>query len=378
MQKIFLLILCVFWFFFPAMYSLGVSLAAIELLTISFSFGFLLLENKCHFSNLVVLMFVLVCIDKVNDLSSDFTLSNIGPIFYTLAITMVFANLGKYKNMLISFMRRMAFFAVIIDISIYYSAGIDLSKIDRDVSVLLMFFFILTYYYGNKKLLLPFFIIVLFIEIFILEARTMILSFSAFLLLDWFLKRIESIRFRNFIFFFSVVVSFGIIFYAIRIEYIGGSWNNTSELFTGRGYIWGAAMQEIFLNGSLRGLLFGLPTTPEYLTKIFAGTFTGWLKETTEEILIKGHFHSTIVYYIFNTGIVGTFLLFYICYKAMKKMGFSRESYCLFIAIFITSIFNGRSLTGYYVISTLFMFTLLVQLPESACKTIKRKGNGKR
>ena len=375
MQKPILLILCIVLFFVPAIFSMGVSLVAIELIIIFLSLCFLL-GRPIHTNRVVALMMVLVCIDKFNDLSSEFSISNIGPIIYTLAITHVFVNLGKHKEELITFMRRIAFLAVVINIFVCYMAGTPIRLLDRDVSVLLMFYFILSYYYGNKKTIWLLLLGVLFIEIFILEARTMILSFAGFLVLNWLMSRIRAKGFYKFVYFSSIVFTFGVIFYAIWYEFVGGSWQTTSELFTGRGYIWGNALQEIYLKGSTQTMLFGLPTTPAFLTKLFAGTFSGWLQETTEEILMAGHFHSTVVYYIFNTGTVGTLLFFYICYYALRKMKFSRENFCLFIAVYITSILNGRSLTGYYIMSTIFMLTLLVQLPPSPNfynKKIKKK-----
>lgn len=368
-----LMAMLVVMLFFPLFYSMGISVIALELFLIFMAFIYLAQIKNVKVSNICALLIILVLIDKINDLRFDFTLSNIGPVVYTVFIALVFNNIeGKTESSFLKSFTLLLLLAAIFNIVYCITLGASpLRSLDRDVSAMLMLFSMLNFYYGKHRWLAM--LLSIFVCVMILEARTMILSYGVFLLGYYILERFNSIKLKKFALFLEFLFAFFVISLGIQTEFLLGPGNSEGLVdFSGRGYIWGAALSA-FSSGSITDVLFGMPSNPENLRRLFGYDLFEYesLNESIGSLLMAGHFHNTVVYYIYNTGVVGTFILFLIFYKSLKRFGFSNENYNIFNALFLVALFNGKSITSIYIISTLFMFILFVRLPEKKTKILK-------
>lgn len=346
---------------------IGIPVSVIQLLICLL--GVILNANHKHIARekkiVVTLLFVLSFIDKVNDLSADFdVVAGVGPILYTLVVTSFFSTFNKEESRnVIKLLYYLSILSFVISIvPLILSSEVLLRTVDRTYSILLYLFWILNTWYGKKKVFVS--IVVFFVNIFIFEARTMIISMSFFLFCYYFLANFSK-KIRRWL--LIGIFASGILFVmaGIIIEFVAGVGNTE---FSNHGLIWGVVADQMINSKSLYHFLFGYPTTPETLSNVFSSISliygnNGYITNV-EDVLEQGHFHCSLVYYLYNTGVVGLSLLFYTIYKAMKAKQYNVESFTLFGSIFYVAIFNGQNLTGVYLISTIFLLSLLFDFPE--------------
>lgn len=361
-----LLLMIIIMLFFPALYSLGISVIALELFIIILSCVYILQHKTIKLNEVCAFIVILTCIDKINDLIYCFTLTNIGPVIYVFFVSLVFNNIDNVqKPYVIKIFARLLVLATVLNIAQCAIQGASpLRSLDRDVSAMLMLYSMLNFYYGKRKWIIM--ALSIFTCVFVLEARTMILSYGVFGVGYYLLRKGENVTLKKTALILEFLFSFFIIFLGIQSEFLLGLNHGDGGIdFSGRGYIWGAALSELFA-GSWRDILFGIPSSPENLKAIFDYNLFEYesLNESIGPLLTAGHFHNTVVYYLFNTGIIGTVLLFIICYKSLKRFEFCFENFNIFNALFLVALFNGKSITSMYIISTLFMFILFVKLPK--------------
>lgn len=353
--------------FIPMLHSVGIGIAIIEIILILFALTYLLNNRRVQYSSVFLLLLSLVLIDKINDVIYDVSFNNIGPIVYTGLIALVFSNIGGTSNLnFVLFIKRVLICAVFVNVCYFFTVGsVPIKSMDRDVSGMLMLYSMLNFYYGRYKWIVLF--LSVFVCIFVLEARTMILAYGVFIVGYFAFKRHDRIILKKLALLLGFIFALCIIYIGILTEFVYDSHNTLSVIdFSGRGYIWGVALSILF-SSSWHNILFGIPSNPSNLKILFDHNFFEYssLNESIGTLLVAGHFHNTIVYYLFNTGVFGVFILFLIIYKSLKRFRFCNENYNILYALYFVAMFNGKSITSVYIISTLFMLILFVQLPDS-------------
>lgn len=365
-ESITLLLMLTIMLFFPALYSMGISVVVMELFLIFLSFIFLAQIRFFKVNLICTLFFLLVLIDKTNDLLYEVSLTNIGPIIYAVCITIVFNNIkGKTEKDFLRIFPALLLIATIFNIVYCITLGsAPLRSLDRDVSAMLMLYSMLNFYYGKYKW--PVMLLSIIICVVVLEARTMVLSYGVFFVGYYLFKKHSRVKLKKAGLILEFLFSLFVIYLGIQTEMLlGPSGSEGGVDFSGRGYLWGAALSTFF-SGSITNIIFGMPSNPGNLNHLFGYDMFEYdsLNESIGKLLTAGNFHNTVVYYIFNTGVVGTFILFSIFYKALKRFGFNNENYNIFNALFLVALFNGKSITGIYIISTMLMFILFIKLPS--------------
>lgn len=316
-------------------------------------------KSRC----VVFLLVLLSIIDKFNDLSSDFdVVAGIGPIFYTIVVTSLFASIKDIEvRLFIRYLFVFSLLSVILGVVIYLGSGnTNFRHLNRDYSAALLLFWIINMWYGKRKRLVT--ILVFVVNVLLFQARTMIISMLFFLFCYYYLERFS---YKKRVWFFWGIIISGIAFVSagIIVEFLGDAGNT---LFSNHGIIWGVAVDQVINADSRFNFLFGYPTTPKALSDVFysiSSFYDNHYIANTEAMMERGHFHCSFVYYLYNTGVVGLLLLILTIRKSLIIKKYNAESFALFGAIFYVSIFNGMSLTGIYVISTIFMISVLVDLP---------------
>ncbi|MCE5319783.1 MAG: hypothetical protein LLF93_01610 [Bacteroidales bacterium] len=143
-------------------------------------------------------------------------------------------------------------------------------------------------------------------------------------------------------------------------------------VFSGHGLVWGANLNTL-VSASTSNILLGCPTTEESLLKSFEARDMNFLLEGKHEfittILQGGNTHNGIVYTLYNTGIIGFILLIIIFTKSFKVLEYNYNNLNAFIGVFIIWVFNGRSLTGIYLLSTLMLITLMIPIKPGSVTT---------
>lgn len=344
----------------------GIPVAIIELFICIIAFCLYQKQPKLNINEkiIVLLLFLVSLIDKGNDMMSDFNfISSIGPIVYTLIISIFLSSLRDKKLKLsIKLCYYLSFFSVLIVLFMYLLGQYPNPKaINREVSILFLFYWMINMYYGKRKFIIT--ILVFTINVFFFQARTMIISMIMFYLGYRYMDIITQKQ-KSFVFLGVIIVGFVIVVAGIMEEFVAGIGNT---VFSNHGIIWGVASSEILNTNSLYHFLFGFPTTPQSLKETFSLISDYYDSNpyiaNTEGMLERGHFHCSVIYYLYNTGVVGLALMIYTTYKALKLNNFSSESFNMFCAIYVVAIFNGISLTGIYTISTIFLISILTKLP---------------
>ena len=140
-----------------------------------------------------------------------------------------------------------------------------------------------------------------------------------------------------------------------------------SSIFTGRGLLWGQAVDKI-LNGPTIKFYFGYPTSKEELLKEFGDYNIGNNESQIEHmgrILEGGNFHNGLVYTLYNTGVVGFVLFIVIMFNCFRLMEYNINNLNAFNGAFVIYLLNGRSLYGIYILSILLLIILSVKLEKS-------------
>ena len=293
-------------------------------------------------------------------------IQGLGPLIYVLSVTMCLSSL-RSQNIpsFFKFLHKILPFAIIAGLLFTYLSGIQWRECNKEICVLILVYWMLTFMYGKRKFVIT--LLAAFLNIILLDARTMILSMSVFVLGFYILGSAKSIGLKRILLFIEFAVSLVVVVVGIIDEFYFGI-QRGSGYFSGHGLIWGLAFEAIFNSGSIHTILFGLPTDLNSLSSNFTwmnslATDNSFLNGAVN-LLEHGHVHSSIVYYILNTGVFGLLLLFYTINKSLRRNNYSIESFGFFNAIFIAALFNGLSLTSIYIISTFFMISLLVEFPQ--------------
>lgn len=318
---------------------------------------------------LLFLMTLICFIDKINDFLVDFDiLRNIGPVLYCFFLVK-YLLVKQYNNNTIEvrYIFRVSIATFLLELFRNLMSGAEFRFFSSDISTILIFIWVLYMWYGRHKLVAS--IIVVFLTIFLFEARTMILSISVFLFIYYYWNKVKTHmkKFPQFFLLCELVGVFIVTAYGIWDETIKNGMSNGSGIFSGHGILWGLCLEQ-YLTGDLINQLFGYPTTPALYEKIFGGInvlYSGneYIANNSEESLIHGNFHNSFVYYIYNTGIFGLFLLSIVIQKVFKNNQYNFESIGLFSVVLIIAVFNGQSLTSIYLISTIFLLSLFYKFP---------------
>ena len=351
--------------------SIGVPIFVIQLIL---CIVLLLLTTKSNIDNkrkeLLLLITLLVCIDKTNDLLADFDLlRNLGPIIYCFLLSRYLLTKNYNKvNGEIPFIFWTSILAVALEIAVNYTAGVEYRLYSGDISTLLLFIWILNMWYGTMKI--AFTCLIVFLTVFTFEARTMILSISVFTIIYLLWNKIVLNCRLNLPRWYLRCVMLGsllVTFYGIWDETIKDGMGNGSGVFSGHGVLWGLCFEQ-YITGDIINQVFGFPTTSAIYERVFGNInllYNGneYIANNSENSLLHGNFHSSLVYYLYNTGILGLIILYNLILKAFKNNEYNFQSIGLFSAVVIVSIFNGQSLTSIYLISTLFILSLFYRFP---------------
>lgn len=315
--------------------------------------------------NIVLIVFI----DKLNDFFGGLSLlSCVGPIVYIILFIFFLNNIKAEEiNELISVLFKLCIFTVFVNVSSAIVSGIPLKILDRDVSLIFMFAWMLNMYFGKKRLLFTLFVFI--INIIVFEARTMILSMLVFILGYYLLRLHISLKIKRLLFYLEIIFGLLIVCLGIYAEVLIEDKSYFNNVFSQHGIVWGMMITAVLESGDFTSLLFGLPSNADQLYHIFSsvlyrGGYDSEYYTRIEDILYGGNSHCTLVYYFYNTGLFGLSLLFYVFYKVLNMRNFNPFLFNCFNAIFIFSLFNGKSLTGVYVISTLFLILAFVDFSK--------------
>ena len=354
--------------FSPLLVDIGVPSAVLQFIICLLAILSIKLNSSTAKKNgiIILLLFILTFIDKVNDFMSNHDIvQGLGPLLYVFLVSMCLSSIQPSSiPSFFKFLHKSLPLAIVAGLLFTYISGIPWGQSNKEICVLILVYWMLTIMYGKSKLIIT--LLVIFLNIFLLDARTMVLSMSVFYLGYYILRGNKSIGIRRNLLFLEFAVSLIVIVVGVLDEFYYGI-QRGSGYFSGHGLIWGLALEAIFNSGSIKTILLGLPTDLNSLSSHFAW-MNGQAADNTflagaVNLLEHGHVHSSIVYYILNTGVLGLLLLFYTINKSLRRNSYVIESFCFFSAIFIAALFNGLSLTSIYTISTFFLVSLLVEFP---------------
>lgn len=354
------------FFGFPISY---VYITAIGVILIYFLAGNRFFINRKKLQ-LFLLLTCLVTLDKLNDFASGLNLAQLFPIFYCMLIVVFLLGLKEYENNLVwSIIRRVSLIGVLLALAFSFTYGISLNQLNRDCSALLFIYFV-SYFYSNKKGRFLVFLITFFLGVVVMEARTLTLSFGIFLIGYYIFHSRNQKKVVNMTIILAVFCSLIVTAAGIIYEYSNLGLGDT--VFSGHGLVWGANLNTL-VSASTSNILLGCPTTEESLLKSFEARDMNFLLEGKHEfittILQGGNTHNGIVYTLYNTGIIGFILLIIIFTKSFKVLEYNYNNLNAFIGVFIIWVFNGRSLTGIYLLSTLMLITLMIPIKPGSVTT---------
>lgn len=324
-------------------------------------------ENGLKFSAQKVTLFVLflslAAIDKLNDFFYSVSFTQFLPLIYSVCIYVFL--MGLKESEILQFWKTTAhicYFIVIASILLAIAKNIPLSDYDRDVSAIVYLLIIYEFVSNKKRYWLILLLIVL--DIYILEARTIILSLVAFWGSYYIFHFKKWHMLMRMVLILELIVMSVLTHEAIKFE---TDLQMRTPLFTGRGLIWGAAVDKISNPEYKYHQFIGVPSTERKLAENFSSTMLDSREGRSDNLmsdLLGGHFHNGLVYTIYNTGIIGCIILVLIIMFSFKSLDYNLNNYSAFLGMFIIWGLNGRSLNGIYVISTMMMMLLLVKLPK--------------
>lgn len=321
--------------------------------------------DKC----VVLLLFLIFGIDKLNDTLTPFDLKQLIPLLFGLFwICFLLNNINRY---IIRYLKSYSALSLILLLVWGVVNGIPLNSLDRDSSLLILMWIMLVCY-SNSSNIFKLFCVFLFMlsEIFIFESRSIIGAFVLFILMRFLFEKLLRhekliITFQRIILLLFVLYSISFSIYGIVYEYI--IYHGYSCEFTGRGLIWGQAIGcsiDIFDFTVIdwKGLLFGFSTSPEELFKHFSDSIqiAGDEIEHMEDILLGGHFHNGFVYIFHNAGLFGLISFVILLFVSIKRLKYNCCNFCILLPLLFVFLLNGRSLLGIYTSSCLLIIPLLV------------------
>ena len=137
--------------------------------------------------------------------------------------------------------------------------------------------------------------------------------------------------------------------------------NSVSIQFTGRGLIWNHVYEHIRFGG-LFNFMLGADASGEAL-KAFSNdlSFGGSTSQLMHmrHILAAGNFHNGLFFTLFNSGMLGAFLLIVTWLKIIVKGNYTvyKAAFCAFLIVYI---FNGRSIGSLYIDSVVLNVLMIL------------------
>lgn len=341
--------------------NLGVPSSAVYLPCFIILFVILATRKKIELKPFVpvfICLLILQIIDKLNDVFGGGDVSQLFPIIYT-ACFIPFLIINRNKPSIVDDIRRPLLFAILFLFLYAFLRNVPLRELDRDLSIMVLFwYFLFVFSFKNKTMKVVVGVLVFYLLWELLEARTASLSMVVFIAL--YRLKIQKCKAQSFILLGAILSAIGLTAFGIYYEYF--SLGAVSELYTGRGIIWGEVISRFLENNNLFNGLFGFPSAGGQLESDFGDFYIKGPGAHLGEILIRGNFHNSFVYTIYNTGIIGLLLLFISVFKTIKLSPFDYRSFAVLCAMIVVMVFQGRSVVGIYASSIIFQIVLFVPL----------------
>lgn len=344
--------------------NLGVPSSAVYLPCFIILFVILATRKKIELKPFVPVftcLLILQIIDKLNDVFGGGDVGQLFPIIYT-ACFIPFLIINRNKPTIVDDIRRPLLFAILFLFLYAFLRNVPLRELDRDLSIMVLFrYFLFVFSFKNKTIKVVVGVLVFYLLWELLEARTASLSMVVFVAIYW--LKIQKLIFQRFILLGAILSAIGLTAFGVYYEYF--SLGAVSELYTGRGVMWGEVVLRFVDNNSLFNDLFGFPSTGGQLESDFGDFYIKGRGAHLGEILTRGNFHNTFVYTLYNTGIIGLLLLFISVFKVIKVTAFDYRNFAVLCSMMVVMVFQGRSVVGIYASSIIFQIVLFVPLINS-------------
>ena len=367
----FFYLICVLLFGSPYLLQLNISFKIQYFISLVLLFLYFIYEKKFILPwnklRIFVLFFLLTAIDKLNDFFYCADLSQLISILYSFFIFVFLLGMTEDEGrMFWKIVKNVVLFSCCIATLLAIVNHTPLEDFDRDVSAALYIYFVCTFFSCKRNYLILF--LVLYVEIFVFEARTLILSFIAFILSFFFFRKCTNNSWKKNALILELVALSFMIYGAITFERKAGC---ITPLFTGRGLLWDAGTEKILHPDSNVYFFLGIPSTSANLGKNFGGIILDPREGRGDNLLSDlegGHFHSGFIYTLYNTGIIGCLLLLFIFFTSFSRLEYNYCNFCAFMGALIIWVLNGRSINGIYLLSTMMMLFLLVPISVNTSK----------
>ena len=301
-------------------------------------------------------LFLLLLIDKVNDYIGGGGFSQLFPLFYILFYFNFIIQIRSYKDVQ-DIIRKTLFIAALLLIIWGGVRSIPMRQLDRDCSIMFMVWYAL-YFIGKRPHRFIVSILIFILEWFIFEARTA--SLGLFVFWGVLLINIKNIKLQHVL--IGLELFFCILLIALGVYYETFVCLGYSELFTGRGVIWGESLFYLFDSENINRF-FGLSTAEVSLESAFYDLpLNSGRSVHFKELLLKGNFHNGFVYILYNTGLFGFILFIYAIIKSYTWKCGNVNNFAILCMFFVAYSFQGRSPTGIYATSILFMILMFIPI----------------
>lgn len=319
---------------------------AVFFIVIFFASGNVIKISKKE-KNVLLIIFLIQFIDKLNDCLGGGGIGQIFQVVFTI-LFILFLISAKDRKQIQPTIRRALFCGAALLIVYGIVSNILLKELDRDASIMLLFWFVF-YVLDNKRYKIPVGLFVFYILWFVLEARAASGGMLVFLAL--YLMNVRKTSTKNVLLFLGVLFSIVIIAAGVLLEY---QYMIKTPLFTGRGVIWGEAL-DCFNGCPKSNLFFGFPSTEAQLVDSFSDFQIEGAGKHLGEILLKGNFHNGYIYTLYNCGIVGIILLLYLIFDSPIVKLENTSNFILLCTYLVVFSLQGRAVGGIYAPSLIFM-----------------------
>ena len=297
------------------------------------------------------LLFVLI-IDKSKDLIHSVDLGFIVPIVFYFLLLSVFLQ-QRYGEYLFNLSDRKGALVVLLVTFITFSISYrgNFVVLDRELSSIALFaYFILDWRYRSTLITLVIFGFLYYVT----ESRSDALALIVYVIFTRLKITNKSLTIG-----YLVLIIFLVPIAAIywEVYFI----DSVSIEFTGRGLIWNQVYEQIRFGGWLKFML-GADASSEALKALsedlsFGGSTSQLMH--MRHILAAGNFHNGLFFTLFNSGMLGAFLLIATWFKIVVKVNFTVYK-ASFYAFLIVYIFNGRSIGSLYIDSIILNVLMII------------------
>ena len=316
------------------------------------------LISKKHFIPLLMI-WLIICIDKFNNFVHSFALNELISLFFSSAFVLFLFFIARHKVFSYNAWRYLSVSIFITSLlaSLYYIIdNFQFIAVNRNISFIVLFF-MMSLFFKNKNIyffLLP---VVLYLFLFVTEARTQAMGLMLFTFLVLLIKSDASKKLLLAYLYLAIVFVASITYYAMYFEYEIA--HSVTPLFTGRGIMWHYVSNFIISNNYF---IYGAPSDLNSLDRFFSGLsqINIFLVDHIIDLIKIGHFHNIYIHLFYNTGLVGLLMFLYVLRYMIVNTLIPYQNVIILFVLMFNFIFFGKSFYGFTVLSFLFLFTLIV------------------